>query len=182
MGPSAGSYCFGLNFSTVISLELSKITHIIRKMKIKKINRFSHRVFSAVLRFLPQLGQDSDMPDEERFKTLLKSKGTSLFIIEIDNKEIAGMLTLVNYTIPTGRKIWIEDVVVDEAHRGKGYGRKLMLYAIEQARSAGAKSIELTSRPSRIEANQLYRKLGFIIRETNVYRYPLKKIDEKTHS
>ena len=143
-------------------------------MKIKKINRFSTRVFNALLRMLPQLAPDSELPDEKTFKKILKSGSTHFFIAELDNKEIAGILTLVTYDIPSGHKVWIEDLVVDESQRGKGYGRELMLFAISFAKSTGAKSIELTSRPSRIAANQLYRKLGFVIRETNVYRFPLK--------
>lgn len=143
-------------------------------MNIRKINRFSTRVFNALRRLLPQLAPDSEFPDEKTFKKILKSGSTHFFIAELDNKEIAGILTLVTYDIPSGHKVWIEDVVVDESHRGKGYGREMMLYAISYARSTGAKSIELTSRPSRIAANQLYRQLGFVIRETNVYRFPLK--------
>ena len=143
-------------------------------MKIKKINRFSTRVFNALLRMLPQLAPDSELPDEKTFKKILKSGSTHFFIAELDNKEIAGILTLVTYDIPSGHKVWIEDLVVDESQRGKGYGRELMLFAISFAKSTGARSIELTSRPSRIAANQLYRKLGFVIRETNVYRFPLK--------
>ena len=143
-------------------------------MKIKKINRFSTRVFNALLRMLPQLAPDSELPDEKTFKEILKSGSTHFFIAELDNKEIAGILTLVTYDIPSGHKVWIEDLVVDESQRGKGYGRELMLFAISFAKSTGAKSIELTSRPSRIAANQLYRQLGFVIRETNVYRFPLK--------
>ena len=123
---------------------------------------------------MPQLTPDTELPDESTFKALLNSGNTHFFIAEIDNKEIAGILTLVRYDIPSGQKVCIEDVVVDENQRGKGYGRELMLFAISFARSTGAKSIELTSRPARIAANQLYRQLGFVIRETNVYRYPLK--------
>ena len=143
-------------------------------MNIKKINRFSTRVFNALRRLLPQLAPDSELPDEKTFKKILKSGSTHFFIAELDNKEIAGILTLVTYDIPSGHKVWIEDVVVDESQRGKGYGREMMLYAISYAGSTGAKSIELTSRPSRIAANQLYRQLGFVIRETNVYRFPLE--------
>jgi ribosomal protein S18 acetylase RimI-like enzyme len=142
-------------------------------MKIKKVNRYSRRVFDAVLRLLPQLDPESQSPDEKRFRSILQSKNTSFFIAELDNKEIAGILTLVTYDIPSGHKVCIEDVVVDESQRGKGYGRELILFAINFAKSTGAKSIELTSRPSRIAANQLYRQLGFVIRETNVYRYSL---------
>ena len=143
-------------------------------MKIREINRFSNRVFQAVLKLLPQLGPDTELPTKERFKEILKSKKIHLLIAELDNKDIAGILTISTYEIPTGTKVWIEDVVVDESQRGKGIGEELMKYAIDFSRTTGAKAIDLTSRPYRTAANQLYRKLGFVLRETNVYRYPLK--------
>jgi ribosomal protein S18 acetylase RimI-like enzyme len=83
------------------------------------------------------------------------------------------MLTIGTYKTPTGIKVWIEDVVVDGSHRGKGIGKELMLFAIDYSRSLGAKDIKLTSRPARIEANELYKKLGFKKYETNFYRYQL---------
>ena len=84
------------------------------------------------------------------------------------------MLTIGTYDFLSGTKVWIEDVVVDESQRGKGIGKELTLFAIGFAKSLGAESVELTSRPSRIAANSLYKKLGFVLRETNVYRYTLK--------
>ena len=144
-------------------------------LKIKKITRFSQKIYKAVLKLLPQLAPASELPSEDYIKGILRSKNTHFIIAELDNKDIIGILTIAVYNIPTGTKFWIEDVVVDETHRGKGYGKELMLYAIGFARSAGAKSIELTSRPSRIAANQLYKDLGFELRETNVYRYNLGK-------
>jgi len=79
-------------------------------------------------------------------------------------------LTLVFNKIPTGDKIWIEDVVVDKSARGKGVGVKLMEFSIAYVRNKNIKSINLTSSPDRVAANNLYRKLGFVQRETNVYR------------
>jgi ribosomal protein S18 acetylase RimI-like enzyme len=143
-------------------------------MKIKEINRFSLRIFSAVLKLLPQLDPGAILPTEKHFKRILESERTHLFIVETDQNRIAGMLTIATYDIPTGIKAWIEDVVIDESQRGKGYGRELMLYAIKFAESIGAEAIELTSRPSRISANHLYQKLGFVIRETNLYKFYLK--------
>ena len=81
------------------------------------------------------------------------------------------MLSLIILKIPTGNKAWIEDVVVDVKSRGEGLGKSLMDHALERARILGAKSIDLTSRPSRESANKLYQSLGYKIRETNVYRY-----------
>jgi hypothetical protein len=45
---------------------------------------------------------------------------------------------------------------------------------IDRARELGCKTVELTSRPSREDANRLYQHLGFVPRETNVYRYDLR--------
>lgn len=143
-------------------------------MKIKKINRFSTRVFEAVLRLLPQLSSETDLPSKQYFKGILTSDNIHFFIAELDNKQIVGMLTIGTYNIPSGTKVWIEDVVVDESQRGKGVGKELMLHAINYSRSLGAKSVGLTSRPSRIAANKLYQKMGFVQYKTNVYKYQLK--------
>ncbi|MDQ6613578.1 MAG: GNAT family N-acetyltransferase [Actinomycetota bacterium] len=84
---------------------------------------------------------------------------------------VIGMLTIVIFRIPTGVRAWIEDVVVDRSVRGRGVGEALSRRAIELAIQAGAKTVDLTSRPSREAANRLYRRLGFVARDTNVYRY-----------
>lgn len=88
-----------------------------------------------------------------------------------DSDQIVGMLSLATFTIPTGMRAWIEDVVVDEAARGHGAGAALVEAACAYASELGAKSIDLTSRPSREAANRLYQRCGFALRETNVYRY-----------
>jgi ribosomal protein S18 acetylase RimI-like enzyme len=83
------------------------------------------------------------------------------------------MLTLVWFPIPSGRRAWIEDVVVDAAVRGTGAGGALTRAAIEHARSLGAKTVDLTSRPAREAANRLYQRIGFEQRDSNVYRFRL---------
>lgn len=85
-----------------------------------------------------------------------------------------GMLTLVLFRIPTGVRAMIEDVVVDEAHRGGGIAEALTRVAIAQAEKAGTRTVDLTSRPSRAAANGLYQKLGFRQRESNVYRFAME--------
>ncbi|MDP4222668.1 MAG: GNAT family N-acetyltransferase [Bacteroidota bacterium] len=142
-------------------------------MKIKEIRKFSTSVYDAVVRLLPQLDNDLKPPDKAYFKQVVTSGNTHFIIGEDDDRKIIGFLAIVVYIVPTGTKVWIEDVVVDEASRGKGYGTDLMLYAIDYAKSLGAKHVDLTSRPWRIAANHLYQKLGFVLRETNVYRYYL---------
>ena len=84
------------------------------------------------------------------------------------------MATLVTFLIPTGFRSWVEDVIADPDHAGKGIGVTLCEAMIERARALGATTVDLTSRPSREAANHLYRKVGFTLRETNVYRYDLR--------
>ncbi len=143
-------------------------------MKIERVEIFSIKVFKAVLRLLPQLASDADLPTEKFFKDFLKSNNSFFFIAKHDDGEIIGILTIGIYIIPSGSKIWIEDVVVEETQRGKGYGRELVLFAIRFAKSIGAKKIGLTSKPIRVAANKLYQELGFVKSETNVYKYLIK--------
>jgi len=93
-----------------------------------------------------------------------------LLVARLDGR-IVGSLTLALFRIPTGMRAWIEDVVVDEAARGHGVGDALNRAALEIAAERGARTVDLTSRPSREAANRLYRRLGFQPRETNVYRF-----------
>lgn len=140
-------------------------------MKIRRISRFNKNVFDAVLKLLPQLAPEAELLGEEEFKKILKSGNIYLFIAELESKQIVGMLTICACNLLSGKKLWIEDVVVDDSQRGKGFGRELTAYAINFSKSLGAKSLNLTSRPSRIAANKLYTSLGFVRYETNVYKY-----------
>ena len=118
---------------------------------------------------LSQLSDSVHTISEEELNTLLSSSQSHLYVLESDGQFI-GMTTLCLYQCPTGWKAWIEDVVVDRNYRGKGYGKLMIEKVIEQCRKRGEVTLMLTSRPSRVVANQLYRSLGFETRETNVYK------------
>lgn len=130
----------------------------------------------AFARLIPQLSSSSPPPDERALAQLLSQAGTFLLVARDDEAggRIVGTTTLVTFRIPTGMRAWIEDVVVDGDARGKGVGEALTTAALEAARGAGAKTVDLTSRPSREAANRLYRRAGFEQRDTNVYRYELE--------
>ncbi|MGX6607827.1 GNAT family N-acetyltransferase [Micromonosporaceae bacterium Da 78-11] len=108
--------------------------------------------------------------DAETLRRLVSWPGNRLLIARIDT-EIVGTLTLASFPIPTGRRAWIEDVVVDGSARGKGVGAALTQEAVRLAGTDGARTVDLTSRPSREAANRLYQRLGFERRESNVYRF-----------
>lgn len=141
-------------------------------IKIFEITDLDKSVLSSINRLLPQLSKSSKPITVDHLENLVKSDCSQLFVAK-EGQEIIGMLSLVVFLIPTGIKSWVEDVVVDESARGKGVGKLLMNCAKEKASQLGAKSIDLTSRPSREAANRLYQSIGFQKRETNVYRYTL---------
>lgn len=121
-------------------------------------------------RLLPQLSSSAEPLTSDEVEDMIHSESTTLFVA-LDGANVVGTLTLIVFSIPTARRAWIEDVVVDESSRGGGVGQQLTLAAIEEARLRGVRTIDLTSRPSREAANAMYVKLGFELRNTNVYRY-----------
>jgi len=67
----------------------------------------------------------------------------------------------------------VEDMIVHEAYRGKGYGDQLLIGLEKWAKDQGVEVIELTSGYHRKAAHALYQRHGFKIHET---AHMLKKI------
>jgi len=133
-------------------------------------------VVAAFERLIPQLSRSNPPPGRAALEAIAASDACHLLVArDLATGAIAGSLTLVVFPIPTGVRAWIEDVVVDEAARGRGVGEALNRAALDRARQAGARTVDLTSRPSREAANRLYQRLGFAPRETNVYRFDLEE-------
>ncbi len=130
-------------------------------------------VVEAFARLIPQLSKSNPPPTKAQLEAIVDSDACHLLLARDDDGTILGSLTLVVFPIPTAVRAWIEDVVVDGAARGMGVGAVLNTYALDLSRSLGAATVDLTSRPSREAANRLYQRLGFELRETNVYRYTL---------
>ncbi len=126
----------------------------------------------AFARLIPQLSKSSPPPTMAELAEMVAAPASDVLLARL-NGRIVGTLTLVTFRIPTGVRAWIEDVVVDDEARGHGVGDQLNRFALDIARSKGAKTVDLTSRPSREAANRLYQRIGFQPRDTNVYRYDL---------
>ena len=126
----------------------------------------------AFARLIPQLSRSAPPPDVAVLQEIVEARATHLLLAEDPSTdEVLGSLTLCVFRIPTGVRAWIEDVVVDDAARGRGVGEALNLFAIDLAAELGCRTVDLTSRPSREAANRLYQRIGFTARETNVYRF-----------
>lgn len=141
-------------------------------VEIVEATEVTPELVAAFERLVPQLSSSNAPPTEAELGALVASEA-SILLIAVDRDAadaVLGSLTLVWFRIPTGVRAWIEDVVVDGDARGKGVGEALSLHAVERARALGAKTVDLTSRPTREAANRLYRRIGFVQRDTNVYR------------
>ena len=92
-----------------------------------------------------------------------------------DGDRVIGTATVIVYTTPFWIKARIDEVVVDESARGKGVGEAMVRACLEVGRRKGAEVAELQSGrgPARDVANRLYRRMGFQLRDSNLYRISL---------
>ena len=140
---------------------------------VTEVTEVTEGLVESFARLIPQLSSSSAPPDRAALEEIVGSPASLLFSAVTDDGQIVGSLTLALFRVPTGLLAWIEDVVVDHSARGSGAGAALVEAAVQRAGHMGAKSVDLTSRPSREAANRLYQRLGFVVRTTNVYRYTL---------
>jgi ribosomal protein S18 acetylase RimI-like enzyme len=138
---------------------------------VSELTEATAEAVDALARLLPQLSSSAPPVSIEALEEMVRSDSSRILVARGADGVWLGSMTLVVFRIPTGVRAWIEDVVVDAEARGRGVGEALNRAAIELAYQVGARTIDLTSRPSREAANALYRKLGFVERDTNIYRH-----------
>lgn len=159
--------------------------HETSQVTVSEASAVTEELAAAVVRLLPALSSSARPPTRDELVEMVASPVTTLLVARLAEPDpargeetlasgdIVGMLTLVVFRIPTGVRAWIEDVVVDPAVGRRGIGTHLVGTALELARAAGARTVDLTSRPSRDVANRLYQRVGFARRDTTVYRCDL---------
>ena len=124
-------------------------------MTVELITAATPEIHEAMGRLIPQLSRSAAPMSEADVERFLSQSGVHFFVFRSEtadaegNHPILGMLSLATFEIPTGVRAWVEDVVVDEAARGQGAGQSLVVAAIEHAQKIGARTVDLTSRPSR---------------------------------
>ncbi|MEY2450429.1 MAG: hypothetical protein QOD92_3 [Acidimicrobiaceae bacterium] len=143
-------------------------------MKVEIFSGDAPELADAFVTLVPQLSKSNPPPSLDEVQAMLASDAITQFVARDDRGVIVGVSTLAVFPIPTERRAWIEDVIVDESVNGQGIGSQLTQAMLDHARTLGCARVDLTSRPSREAANHMYKKLGFILRETNVYRYDLR--------
>jgi ribosomal protein S18 acetylase RimI-like enzyme len=137
-------------------------------VNVERITDPTDELVDAFARLVPQLSPDRTGPTRAHLADVLSAPGTVVLVAR-DDGMITGTLTLLLYRIPTGIRGWIHDVVVDGSARGQGVGEALTREALAIARDAGVENVHLTTRRHREAAHRLYRRIGFVERESDVF-------------
>jgi ribosomal protein S18 acetylase RimI-like enzyme len=141
-------------------------------VEVEVLSEVTGEVVDAFGRLMPQLSGSAAPLSQAALQDVVSHPAVTVLVARTSGG-IAGTLTLAMFPAPTGVRAWIEDVVVDTSARGQGVGEALTTTALRHARAAGARTVDLTSRPSREAAGRLYERIGFTVRETRLYRYAL---------
>ena len=143
-------------------------------MRIDTATTATPELLEGLSRLLPQLNPDLQALTLERLQRIINDPAATLLVVRDDEDAIVGTAAVLVYTTPAYVKSRVEDVVIDEHSRGKGVGMELVRRCIEVARESGAQIVELQSARWRKVANKLYPKLGFELRDSNLYRLNLE--------
>ncbi|MFD4941505.1 GNAT family N-acetyltransferase [Streptomyces sp. NPDC058239] len=141
-------------------------------VEVEIVHEATGEIVAAFGRLLPQLSSTARPLDHQAVDRLVRCETNTVLVARAAGS-VVGTLTLLLLPVPTGLRARIEDVVVDAEARGQGIAALLTQEALALAREAGARTVDLTSRPDRTAANRLYERLGFRARESTVYRFPM---------
>jgi GNAT superfamily N-acetyltransferase len=153
----------------------------IMAIEISEVKQVTEGLTEAINRLLPQLSPSHTLVNQDTLSRMVCDSASTLFVAgetSPGQSRIVGTVSLITFHTLAGIQARIEDLVVDKSVRGQGVGKALINKALAQARSFHARSVDLTSRAMRSQANQLYRHMGFFQRDTNVYRYDLTEFPE----
>lgn len=145
-------------------------------MVIREIDSFTDAQLADLGVLMNQLS-DHAVLTRDGLSEMLRGEGNHLYVV-MDGERIVGCASLCLFISPTGRKASVEDVVVLADYRGQHLGKQLVEYVLNDAKRFAPIKLQLTSRPSRVAANHLYRSVGFQLRETNCYGWEIKDILE----
>ena len=137
---------------------------------VEKVSDVTPELASGLASLIPHLNESAPILDVDAFRAIVTQPGVHLLVARDGEARVVGTVTVVCFRIPSGRRARIESLVVAPTARREGVGRALCEAALECAQGHGAETVDLTSGPARMEANALYRSLGFTPRATNTYR------------
>ena len=140
----------------------------------EEVGEATPEVVEALHRLLPQLNPTLTLPDAARVRRLVADPAVTL-VLARDGGRIVGTATVIVYTTPYWIKARLDEVVVDAGARGKGVGEAIVRRCLELGRRIGAQVAELQSGRGEVRAaaNGLYKRIGFQVRDSDIFRITL---------
>lgn len=114
----------------------------------------------------------NDSISQKQALAIAQTPENVLVVCQYQN-QIVGMATMATYKVISGHKGMIEDVVVSQHFRGYGIGKQLMQLLLAEAHTLNLNEILLFSGHHRKAAIGLYTSLGFVLKNSGLYRLPL---------
>lgn len=142
--------------------------------RIEEATTVNEELVAAFENLIPQLSGRATPPSAAQLQSIVESPDSVLLIARLCSDSgdlIVGAMTVGVVRSTTAVRAFFEDIVVDEQARGRGIGLQMCQHAITVATRLGANTIDLTSHETRQAANRLYQRIGFVPRQTNLYRY-----------
>lgn len=93
----------------------------------------------------------------------LSTADTCFWVIEDDGRRVGTIFLGIR-----AGEAWLYDIVIDEAERGRGFGRAAMLALEDEVRALGHDSIGLNVWGGNAAARGLYRSLGYAERAVHM--------------
>lgn len=144
-------------------------------MKIEQLKRVTQSTVDEINHLLKELSPENPKTiDVRSLRRKLKREGAYIAVAR-EGGAIIGMASIFLLDALSGCKMHVEDVVVDETHRGKRIAGALMNRLESIARRWHAKKIDLTSNDDKKDARRLYEALGYEKRETHNFRLKLPR-------
>ena len=141
-------------------------------IKIEELGNVTTKDLDAINILIPQLSVSAGSMTYARLLEMVKNERAPILVARYGGT-IVGIGMMVIYNVPTEKRAWLEEIIVDEKYRGQGLGERISKALIEIAKKEKVSRIYLSSGSQREAANKLYQKLGFERKETNVYRLKL---------
>ncbi len=144
-----------------------------RKVEIKDIDQLAE-LFDQYRIFYHK---DSDISAAKKFLTeRIENKDSEIFVAENEGKLVGFVQLYPLFSSTRMKRYWLlNDLYVNENHRGKGFSKELIEESKDLAKSTDAAGILLETGKSNDIGNQLYPSCGFeIYDEVNFYEWTNK--------
>lgn len=146
--------------------ELKNNNLIIKRLQVSDFNEATNAQIQSLFK---QLNASISQIEADK----IAATKETVFLGCWDGDKIVGMALMATYKVISGHKGMIEDVVVNEQYRGMGIGKKLIQALLKEARTLTLSEILLFSGHHRKAAISLYTSLGFVLKDSGLYRLPL---------